>query len=88
MKKFLTILMSLAVGSTVLFGQAKKPTLMVVPSDAWCNEHGYLESYDNQGTTTSVPNYAQALQNNKDVNNVISKINSLMADRGFPLKDL
>lgn len=27
---------------TLAFGQAKKPTLMVVPSDAWCIQNGYF----------------------------------------------
>lgn len=88
MKKLFSLIICAVMGCTLLFGQAKKPTLMVVPSDAWCNEHGFMQNFDNQGMTSSVPNYAVALQNNKDLNNVISKINSLMADRGFPLKDL
>lgn len=40
----------LGIFSVAAFGQAKKPTLMVMPSDAWCNEHGYMQTYDNQGT--------------------------------------
>lgn len=70
------------------FGQAKKPTLMVVPSDAWCKEHGFEQSFDNQGTIEQVPDYQAAVSTNKQLNAVISKINGLMADRGFPLKDL
>ncbi|MBO5134871.1 MAG: hypothetical protein J6C15_06970 [Bacteroidaceae bacterium] len=69
-------------------GQAKKPKLMVVPSDAWCKEHGYTQQFDDQGTVEEVPDYKAALLNNKDLNNVISKIGILMADRGFPLQDL
>lgn len=69
-------------------GQAKKPTLMVVPSDAWCKEHGYEQTFDNQGTTEQIPDYKAAVSSNKELNAVISKINTLMADRGFPLKDL
>ena len=26
----------------VMFGQAKKPTIMVVPADTWCSENGYM----------------------------------------------
>jgi hypothetical protein len=70
------------------FGQAKKPTLMVVPSDAWCKEHGYEQAFDNQGTTEMIPDYKAAVSADKQLNAVISKINILMADRGFPLKDL
>lgn len=70
------------------FGQAKKPTLMVVPSDAWCKEHGFEQTFDNQGTQEQIPDYKAAISTDKQLNAVISKINILMADRGFPLKDL
>lgn len=68
--------------------QAKKPTLMVVPSDVWCNQNGYMMEFDNQGTTVKVPDYKKALQENSDLLLVISKINELMTERGFPLKNL
>lgn len=73
---------------TSAMGQAKKPTLMVVPSDAWCKEHGYEQTFDNQGTSEQIPDYKAAVSSDKQLNAVISKINILMADRGFPLKDL
>ncbi len=78
----------LAVFSLSAMGQAKKPTLMVVPSDAWCKEHGYEQTFDNQGTAEQIPDYKAAVSSDKQLNAVISKINLLMADRGFPLKDL
>lgn len=78
----------LAVCALSAMGQAKKPTLMVVPSDAWCKEHGYEQTFDNQGTSEQIPDYRAALSTDKQLNAVISKINILMADRGFPLKDL
>ena len=34
----------LAICSLSAWGQAKKPTLMVVPSDAWCKEHGFEQA--------------------------------------------
>ncbi len=70
------------------FGQAKKPTIMIVPSDVWCNTNGYMMEFNNQGTAQKVPNYKKAVQENADLLNVISKINGLMAERGFPLKNL
>ena len=69
-------------------GQAKKPTLMVVPSDLWCKEYGYLTEFNNQGTKVFIPDYKKALQEDANLILVISKINELMADRGFPLKNL
>ena len=70
------------------FSQAKKPTIMVVPSDNWCIERGYTFTYDNQGSTTTLPDYKRALQEDKDLILVIAKINELMTERGFPLKSL
>ena len=68
--------------------QVKKPTLMVVPADNWCVKNGYTTKFNDQGTMVDVPNYKQALQNSSDCYNVITKINTLMSDRQFPLKDL
>jgi len=70
------------------FSQAKKPTLMVVPSDVWCNKNGYVQTFDNQGISETVPDYKAALSNNMDLVAVTTKIGALMAERGFPLKDM
>lgn len=70
------------------FSQAKKPTVMVVPSRQWCIQKGYYTSFDNFGERERVPDYRRALDENPDLLLVISKINSLYTDRGFPLKDL
>lgn len=86
-KYFLSMVL-LSLSALTAFGQAKKPTLMVMPSDAWCNEHGYTQEFDNQGVKEKVSDFKTAVANDKQLNAVISKINSLMADRGFPLKDL
>jgi len=70
------------------FSQAKKPTLMVIPSDNWCKQNGFTNEFDNQGTKVTIPDYKRALQENSDLMLVIAKINELMAERGFPLKNL
>lgn len=82
----LAALMVLSV--TAVFGQAKKPTIMVVPSDAWCNKGGYMMTFDNQGSVQKFPDYKMAFQENTDLLLVISKINELMVERDFPLKNL
>lgn len=86
----LTVLvLTVMIGSTFFgFSQAKKPTIMVVPSDVWCNKNGYMLEFDNQGAKVKVADYKAALQDNADLLLVISKINELMAARGFPLKNL
>jgi len=88
MKKTLILCSLILIGATLSFGQAKKPTIMVVPSDNWCNLNGYMMEFDNQGTKVKVPDYKKALQENTDVLLVISSINGMMAERGFPLKNL
>lgn len=71
-----------------VFGQAKKPTIMVVPSDRYCIANGYSMTFDNQGTQTVLPDYKKALQNDSDLRLAISKMSGIMSDREFPLKDL
>jgi len=87
--KRLTFLLAICIScSLTAFSQAKKPTIMVVPSDLWCNTNGYMMQFDNQGTTVRLPDYKRALQSSPELMVVISKINELMTDRGFPLKNL
>ena len=78
----------LVMATAVMMGQAKKPTIMVVPSDAWCNTNGYVQTYDEMGVSKTVSDYRAALMNDIDLKLVVDKINELMAERGFPLKDL
>ena len=82
-----TIFALLIVLPHLLFAQAKKPTLMILPSDNWCEQRYFMTEFDNQGTKQKVPNYKQVFQEDTEIGQVISKIGSLMIDRGFPLKD-
>lgn len=75
-------------GCTSAYGQAKKPTLMVVPSDTWCQEAGFTKTFDVMGTSKIIPDYENALVQNGDLKIAITVINGLMADRGFPLVDM
>lgn len=88
-------LLNLAIGLALLSltalnasGQAKKPTLMVFPGETWCNANGYVTTVNNQGRTAKIPDYERAVTEDFDLVNVITKIGELMADRGFPMKDL
>ena len=74
--------------SVDMFSQAKLPKLMVVPSDVWCVEHHFVDTVDVLGQVEVIPDYKRALQSSRELMAVISKINILMADRGFPLQDL
>ncbi len=84
MKK--TILFCLCVMTSLFLSAQKmmKPSVMVVPGDAWCNNNGFMQ----QSGKERYPDYARALLEDRDLNNVISRINIIMADRGFPLENL
>lgn len=86
--KHLVLTFILTIASLAGFAQAKKPTLMVVPADNWCVQNNFMDKFGDQGTEVLVPNYKRVLQNSSDCYNVITKINTLMSDRNFPLKDL
>lgn len=82
MKKFvLTALVCLM--ALPIFAQAKKPSIMFVPSTAWCRDKGYGTYQDVMGVQEFIPNYTAALQD-IELLPVIAELNGLMADRGMP----
>ena len=87
MKKLLFIV-CLLTSVIFAFSQAKKPTIMVVPSDNWCVQNGFVQEFDNQGKKMKLSDYKRAIQENSNLILVIAKLNELMAERGFPLKNL
>ena len=68
--------------------QAKKPTIIVVPDDPWCTEHGYVQEYEVQGKKTLVTDYEKAVRTDMELVNAITKVGELMTERGLNLKDL
>ncbi len=89
MKKLhIFLILTLLCFAEIAFGQAKKPTIMVLPADVWCFENGYSSTETNQGRTQKIADYEMALQENSDLINVVTKVGELMADQGFPLKDM
>jgi hypothetical protein len=88
MKHIITTVLVFLITVCCVYGQGKNPKIMVIPMDTWCQERGFWTNYENQGTIKGTPNYEQAVQDSRELMLVISKINSLMSDRGFPLADL
>jgi hypothetical protein len=70
------------------FAQAKKPIIMVVPSDNWCITNGFFMEFDNQGSKMKISDYKRAVQENTELTLVMNKLGELMAARGFQLKSL
>ncbi|HIZ85853.1 MAG TPA: hypothetical protein IAC04_05130 [Candidatus Coprenecus stercoravium] len=86
-KTILSIIMMLS--ALTAFSQAKKPTIMVIPSDIYCEREGYVTNYqDENGTTHSSADYGRAFLSDENLRLAISELSRIMADRGFPLKDL
>lgn len=88
MKKILLTFLLAACFSLIAAGQAKKPTIMVVPSDSWCNRNGYMTEYDNMGSLIKVPDYSAAFMNDSELRTMISAIADFMAKEEFPIKSL
>ncbi len=61
---------------------------MVVPSEQYCISRGYSTTFVNEGVEQTIPDYRRAMQSDPDLRLVITKMGGIMADRGFPLKDL
>lgn len=74
--------------SVSIFSQARRPTIMVVPSDQYCISRGYKMEFEVMGQRQTLPDYKAAMQNDAELRMVITKMGEIMADRGFPLKDL
>ncbi len=87
MRTFITVIVFSLIALN-LFGQARRPTIMVVPSDQYCISRGYKMEFESMGRTQTLPDYKAAMQNDADLRLVITKMGEIMADRGFPLKDL
>lgn len=81
------IIFLLAIGFLPLSAQVKKPTLMILPSDNWCNQRYFMTTYDNQGVEVSTPNYQQAFVEDQELPLVISKIGQMLTNLGYSLKD-
>lgn len=67
--------------------QAKKPTIMILPSDNWCSVRYFTKTYDNQGSKVVSADYRRAFLEDSELNPVISKIGELLTEQGYSLKD-
>ena len=86
--KIISIFVLLFISINLIFSQAKKPSIMIVPMDNWMQENGFMKKINSMGEEISYPDYRKATLENSDLINVISKIGELMSERGFPTKDL
>ena len=67
--------------------KGKKPTLMILPSDNWCEQRYFMQSFNNQGSIIKVPNYQQAFTEDTELPQVISKVGQILTKLDYSLKD-
>lgn len=90
MKRYLLLSLFVMI-SFMSMAQAKKPTIMVVPADAYCARNGYTTEWiDENGNRNIVSDLSNIFKqdNIEDLRLVITEMSQIMAERGFPLKDL
>jgi hypothetical protein len=83
MKK-ITLVFNLLLLASLAFGQAKKPTIMIMPSDDWCVENRYVMQFDNQGVPETRSDFEAAFLTYPNLNSVIGKIDAEMRKDAFP----
>lgn len=86
MKKIALLTQVFLLVSLITMAQ-KKPTIMILPSDHWCEMRYFMTTYDNQGTKVKTPNYQQAFIEDTEIGPVVSKIGQILTDMGYSLKD-
>ncbi len=67
--------------------QGKMPTVMVVPSKVYCNNHNCMKTINNQGVTEYIQDFDKALLDNQ-LNQAITALNARLNSRGFEVKNL
>ena len=71
-------------------GKYAKPILMVVPSDVYCNEMGYVQKWtDETGRVQTIVDYdIFGREDSRDLRLVISSLNEIFKNRGFETQSL
>ena len=83
----IALVCAMVITSIFATAQPKKPTLMILPSDNWCNQRYFMTTYNDQGTNKKIPNYKQAFQEDTELAQVIAKLGAYMLSEGYTLKD-
>ena len=87
MKRIVFTLITLLMAEIISADEIKKPTVMILPSDNWCTQRYFTQSFDNQGTTVRVPDYQRAFTEDIELPQVISKVGGVLTGMGYSLKD-
>lgn len=67
--------------------EVKKPTIMILPSDNWCTQRYFTQTFNNQGTVVKVPDFKRAFNEDVELPQVISQVGEVLTSLGYSLKD-
>ena len=81
----LLVIMLLTIGA---YGQAKQPSILIIPSDNWCINNGFFDVINDQGTERKIMNYKKAVQENFELLAAVNSLENILQERGFPPKNL
>ena len=87
MKKLFIVFTFFISAVLALAQQAKKPTIMILLSDNWCNQRYFMTNFSDQGNMVKVPNYQQAFLEDTELGQVISRVGQVLTEQGYSLKD-
>ena len=75
---------------TTTAGKYAKPILMVVPSDVYCNDMGFVQKWkDENGNVQTIPNYdIFGREDSRDLRLVIASLNEIFKNKGFETQSL
>jgi len=85
MNKLRILIIFIICVNSVLGQRPTQPSIMVVPSYKLMNTLGCMTEINNQGTIIYNPDYNKALIKDPNLKQIISKINELFSEKGFPL---
>jgi len=71
-----------------VYGQAKKPSILIIPSDNWCIQNNFFDVINDQGTERKIMNYKKAVQMNFELLAAVNSLENILQERGFPPKNL
>ena len=71
MRKLISFVLAFWLFNMFCFAQiAKKPTIMILPSDNWCNQRYFMTNFSDQGNVVKVANYQQAFLEDTELGQV------------------
>tara|TARA_Y100000766_G_scaffold277948_1_gene284069 strand:- start:1056 stop:2009 length:954 start_codon:yes stop_codon:yes gene_type:complete len=88
MNKLYTLVFLLVFSNIFSQQRGIKPKVMIVPSNAWMTQNGFVKTTEEQGAVQKEFQYAEAFDNDPTLNSVINRTGAKFAERGFNLTDM